>query len=261
MPWFWARVHDRTPRSATCAAASSSSTSALVERHRGARRRGATRRGGRSASAATDGRRLRVTTAAGERARSTRRLDPADAPDLSTRRPTCPPTYRARYDWGQAYGAHCLILALDRPLLKDVYWLNINDPGYPFLAPVEHTNYIPASGLRRPAPGLPRQLPADGSPAASRRPTRRRWREFLPHLSALNPAFDARWVTECWVFNAPFAQPIVTTRLRERTSRRIETPLPGLYLANMFQVYPQDRGQNYSIALANELAKRLLLAR
>jgi hypothetical protein len=27
----------------------------------------------------------------------------------------------------------------------------------------------------------------------------------------------------------------------------------------MFQVYPQDRGQNYSIKLANELAKRLAL--
>lgn len=32
-----------------------------------------------------------------------------------------------------------------------------------------------------------------------------------------------------------------------------ETPIPGLYLANMFQVYPHDRGQNYSIALADRL--------
>jgi hypothetical protein len=29
-------------------------------------------------------------------------------------------------------------------------------------------------------------------------------------------------------------------------------------VANMFQVYPQDRGQNYSIRLANRLAQRLL---
>jgi hypothetical protein len=29
----------------------------------------------------------------------------------------------------------------------------------------------------------------------------------------------------------------------------------------MFQVYPQDRGQNYSIKLANGLAQRLTLAR
>ena len=32
-----------------------------------------------------------------------------------------------------------------------------------------------------------------------------------------------------------------------------ETPLPGVYLANMFQVYPEDRGQNYSIKLANKV--------
>ena len=51
---------------------------------------------------------------------------------------------------------------------------------------------------------------------------------------------------------------IVTTDYREHIPP-FETPLPGLYLANMFQVYPYDRGQNYSIKLANELAKRLIL--
>ena len=50
-----------------------------------------------------------------------------------------PDAYRARYDWGQAYGAHCLVLALEQPL-TDVYWLSITEPGYPFMALVEHTN-------------------------------------------------------------------------------------------------------------------------
>ena len=35
------------------------------------------------------------------------------------------------------------------------------------------------------------------------------------------------------------------------------TPLRNVYLANMFQVYPQDRGQNYSIAMAERLARTL----
>ena len=34
----------------------------------------------------------------------------------------------------------------------------------------------------------------------------------------------------------------------------LDTPVPNLYSANMFQVYPQDRGQNYSVKLANRLA-------
>ena len=33
------------------------------------------------------------------------------------------------------------------------------------------------------------------------------------------------------------------------------TPIPGLYLANMAQIYPQDRGQNYSILLGEKIAE------
>ena len=36
-----------------------------------------------------------------------------------------------------------LILGLDRPLVPGVYWLNINDRDLPFLALVEHTNFLP----------------------------------------------------------------------------------------------------------------------
>jgi hypothetical protein len=36
-----------------------------------------------------------------------------------------------------------------------------------------------------------------------------------------------------------------------------DTPLPGFSVANMFQVYPHDRGQNYSIDLAERLVSHL----
>ena len=39
------------------------------------------------------------------------RLDAPDAADLPAHA-RLPEDYRARYDWGRAYGAHCLILAL-----------------------------------------------------------------------------------------------------------------------------------------------------
>jgi protoporphyrinogen oxidase len=76
--------------------------------------------------------------------------------------------------------------------------------------------------------------------------------EFLPHLKRLNPAFTEEWVTERRVFKAPFAQPVVTRDYEAHIPPR-KTPLPNVYLGNMFQVYPQDRGQNYSIKLANKL--------
>ncbi len=63
-------------------------------------------------------------------------------------------------------------------------------------------------------------------------------------------------MTDAWSFSAPFAQPIVTTEYRDHIPP-FRTPVPGLWIANMFQVYPHDRGQNYSIRLAEHLVNRL----
>ncbi len=80
---------------------------------------------------------------------------------------------------------------------------------------------------------------------------------FAPHLARINPAFSLDWLTDAWAFAAPYAQPIVTTEYREHIPP-FETPIPGLWVASMFQVYPHDRGQNYSIALGKRLAERLI---
>ena len=61
---------------------------------------------------------------------------------------------------------------------------------------------------------------------------------------------------EAWSFAAPFAQPIVTTDYRDHIPP-LDTPIPNFWMANMFQVYPHDRGQNYSIALADRLVERI----
>ena len=38
----------------------------------------------------------------------------------------------------------CLVLELDRSL-SDTYWLNVNDPSFPFVGIIEHTNFEPTS--------------------------------------------------------------------------------------------------------------------
>jgi protoporphyrinogen oxidase len=133
--------------------------------------------------------------------------------------------------------------------------MNINDPGYPFLALVEHTNYMPKADYGgRHLVYLGNYRPMDDPLFAMSRDEV--LAEFLPHLSRINPAFSPDWVTESWAFAAPFAQPIVTTDYRDHIPP-FETPIPGLYEASMFQVYPHDRGQNYSVLLAEELVGRL----
>jgi len=165
------------------------------------------------------------------------------------------PTFDRRFDQGDAIGAHCLILALDREFLDTVYWLNINDPGYPFLALVEHTHLVPPSAYDgRHLIYLGNYLPMD-------RPLFRQSKDevlatFLPHLTRINPQFDSSWVRESWMFAAPYAQPIVTREFPKHIPPHT-TPIANLYLANMFQVYPQDRGQNYAVAMANALADQL----
>lgn len=159
--------------------------------------------------------------------------------------------YAARYGSVESLGAQCVILTLDRPLTAGVYWLSINEPDFPFMALVEHTNYMdPADYGGRHLLYLGNYLPMDDP--LFRMDEAELVAEFLPYLKRINPAFEESWVTEHRLFRAPFAQPIVTVGYADRLPPH-ETPIPNLYLANMSQVYPQDRGQNYSIAMANRL--------
>ena len=164
--------------------------------------------------------------------------------------------YRQEYDRGDFFGAHSVILGLNRPLMEGIYWLNVNDPGFPFLAVVEHTNYMPASdygGLH--VVYLGNYLPM--SDPLFQQSDEEVLGRFLAAVRRINPAFDESWVVESHVFKAPYAQPIVTVDYHRHIPPHA-TPLPGVYLANMFQVYPQDRGQNYSVRMANRVAAEML---
>ncbi len=79
------------------------------------------------------------------------------------------------------------------------------------------------------------------------------WSEGLRRVGL---TVDRSWVTDAWIFAAPFAQPIVTVDYRDHIPP-FRTPIPNLWTASMFQVYPHDRGQNYSIALADRLVERI----
>ncbi|GAC1623366.1 MAG: NAD(P)/FAD-dependent oxidoreductase [Chloroflexota bacterium] len=162
--------------------------------------------------------------------------------------------YARRYGQIDSYGAHCAVLALDRPL-TDVYWLNICDTGFPFVGLFEHTNYMPAQDYDgRHIVYLGNYVPMS-HPLFSESPEQTLAR-YLPALRRINPDFRDDWVTDHWMFKAPYAQPIVTMGYPDRLPPH-RTPVPNLYIANMSQVYPQDRGQNYSIRMANRLVSSL----
>ena len=168
--------------------------------------------------------------------------------------PDMPADYAQLHPPPRALGAHCLVLSLDRPL-SDVYWIGVNESDMPFLAVVEHTNMVD------PAEYGGRHLVYLGNYRSHEDPIFKQSTDevlssFEAGLRRVNPAFDRSWIRDAWSFAAPFAQPIVTPKFA-RTIPGFDTPVRGLYVANMFQVYPYDRGQNYSIDLAERLIRHL----
>lgn len=259
MPWLWARIHDRTAELGYLRGGFRRMYDALADRVRAQRGQLLLGREVRRIESSAGG--IAVTHAevdAGEA--TTERIQVDRVVSTLAVRLTCrlapelPNDYRARYEWGAAHGAHCLILALDRPL-TNCYWINLNDPGFPFMALVEHTNFVDAADYGgRHLVYLGNYRPMD-DPLLTQS-TAATLDEFAPHLSRLNPAFGRDWITDAWSFAAPFAQPIVTVDYRDHIPP-FETPITGLYVASMFQVYPHDRGQNYSIDLAERLVSSI----
>jgi protoporphyrinogen oxidase len=253
MSWMWARLHYRTTKLGYLRGGFQLLYERLVEviqehggrLHFGETVRGVTPRVGGGFDLQTDARRTAYDAVVST---APTRLTFQLVPDL-------PADFRRRYAPGLAYGAHCVVLELDRQLMQP-YWLCINDPGFPFLAAVEHTNLMPPADYG----GahllyLGNYLPPDDP--LFRRSDADVVAEFTSALPRLNPAFDRSWVSAAHVFKAPYAQPIVTAGYRQHSPPH-RTPLPGFYMANMFQVYPQDRGQNYSIAMAERVARMVL---
>ena len=138
----------------------------------------------------------------------------------------------------------CLVLELDRSL-SSTYWLNVNDPGFPFVGVIEHTNFEPASTYGgRHIVYLSKYLPES---ADLFRMTEDEVVEYcLPYLERMFPQFDRSWILGAHVWKARFSQPIVTRHYGEMIPS-VETPVQGLFLNTMAQVYPEDRGTNYAI--------------
>jgi len=148
----------------------------------------------------------------------------------------------------------CVVLELDRSL-SDTYWLNVNDPGFPFVGIIEHTNFEPPEtyGGRR-LVYLSKYLPE--SAELYRMSDEEVIRFSLRHLRRMFPAFEDRWVLGAHVWRARYSQPIVVRRYRELIPA-FDTPLSGFHICSMAQVYPEDRGTNYAIREGRAAGRRI----
>jgi protoporphyrinogen oxidase len=155
-------------------------------------------------------------------------------------------------------GAVVMVLALRERLSEQgYYWFNLpKEAGFPFLALVEHTNFISPEHFGGEHIVYAGDYLEAGHEYFSLSEAALLER-FLPAFQRINPKFRADWVRKVWVFKSEYAQPVPEVGHSQRIPP-IRTPLPGLYFASMSQVYPWDRGTNFAVEIGRRAARMML---
>jgi protoporphyrinogen oxidase len=166
--------------------------------------------------------------------------------------PSLPEKYIESLTRLKGIGAINLVLRLSRPFLNDgTYWLNMCDIKSPILAIVEHTNFMDKKkyneehllyvGNYNPVEDEKFSMDENGL-----------LNLYDPYLEKISPGYKKTIIGKK-VFKAPFAQPIIPPNYSKNIPS-FKTPLPNVYLANIQQVYPWDRGTNYAVELGKKIA-------
>ena len=166
--------------------------------------------------------------------------------------PQLPESYKKQFKQLKSLGATNLILRLKKPFFTDgTYWLSVCDPRSPVMAIVEHTNYMDKEHYNNEhllylgnylTPDDPKfQMDAD-----------QQLNLFDPFLKKINPEYRKN-LSAYHLFKAPFAQPVIPTNY-SKLIPEMTTPLKNVFLANIDQVYPWDRGTSNAVAMGEKVA-------
>ena len=180
---------------------------------------------------------------------------------LSKMAPSLPADYLGQLLKLKSMGAVVLTLALKRPLMADsqTYWLNIpatspdkSENELPFLALVEHTNYIDRQHYGGDHIIYCGDYVNPDHPYMTMSQSELE-QLFTESLNKINPAFKPEWIRKSWLFRAGYAQPVPFLN-HSQNIPALQTPVPGLYFASMSQVYPWDRGTNFAVEIGRHAA-------
>ncbi len=151
------------------------------------------------------------------------------------------------------YMAAVLVILKMKHTLSDFYWTNIADRSIPFVATIEQTNFLPPETYNGKRVMYVSNYLAPSSPyfQMSREEL---FEAYVSHLKKINPNFTPDWVEEYWHFKEAAAQPIVPLNYSKQIPE-YRTPIRNLYLGNTTQIYPEDRGTNYSVRLGQDITK------
>ena len=158
----------------------------------------------------------------------------------------------------KSMGAVVMTISLKHQLSEQgYYWYNLpKSAGFPFLALVEHTNFVPPENF-----GGDHIVycgdylePDHEYFSLSQEELLQR---FLPALKRFNPKFEPGWINKTFLYRTNYAQPVPLLN-HSRNIPPIRTPIPGLYFASMSQVYPWDRGTNFAVEIGRRAARLMM---
>jgi protoporphyrinogen oxidase len=133
--------------------------------------------------------------------------------------------------------------------------MNNGDDSLPFGGLIEQTNFVPPSYYKgRRLMYISRYLDIDNPVYHFN--VEQGMDFFLPHLKKVNPHFSRDWVQRAHLFRYPYAQPVIRTHYSEILPD-FRTPIEGVYVANLSQIYPEDRGTNYAVRLGNRVTEMI----
>jgi protoporphyrinogen oxidase len=170
--------------------------------------------------------------------------------------PDLPLSYRRRIEKLKMIGALDLVLILKEPFLKrGTYWLNINEKNFPFVFVDEHTNFVDSRHYGKNylvyVGGYYRQ-----NHHYFKMGKEELLSEFLPYLKRINPGFKRATILSFEKHAKLDAQPVTPVNYSSLVPGH-KTPLENVYLTNMQQIYPWDRGVNYAIEAGKKMAEMI----
>jgi protoporphyrinogen oxidase len=177
--------------------------------------------------------------------------------------PDLPADYAGQLAKLKSMGAVVLVLALKQQLMEKTYWLNLpadsadkSQTDIPFLALVEHTNYVD----RKHYGGDHIVYCGDYvTPDHAYLDMSQQELEalFTGVLTRFNPEFRPEWIRRSWLFRTRYAQPVPAVNHSQHIPEQ-RTPIANLFFASMSQVYPWDRGTNYAVQIGRRTARMML---
>lgn len=146
----------------------------------------------------------------------------------------------------------CMILELSESL-SPYYWMTVADKEIPFVLLIEHTNLVKNNKYGSHIVYLSRYVDITNELYSKDDESIKTL--FISGLKKIFPTFKEEWIKNWHINRTRDAQPVIMTGY-SKLIPEIETPMKGLYLTSMSQIYPEDRGQNYAIRSGLEIADR-----